>query len=54
VKVDAYHALNKYFSELTNTTIKTIEDVVQYNIDNKGTEGAEKGDHPAFRSGQVS
>ncbi|KAG4439780.1 hypothetical protein IFR05_004748 [Cadophora sp. M221] len=50
LKVNAYDALNAYFSDLTNTSIKTVEDVVQYNIDNKGTEGAEKGDHPAFGS----
>jgi hypothetical protein len=36
-----------------NTSIRTVEDVVKYNIDNKGTKGAAPGDHPAFRTGQV-
>ncbi|KFY22356.1 hypothetical protein V491_02830 [Pseudogymnoascus sp. VKM F-3775] len=51
VKVDAYESLNAYFSELTNTCIRTVEDVVKFNTDNKGTEGAAPGDHPAFRTG---
>ncbi len=34
--------------------MKTIDDIVAYNDENRGTEGAQPGDHPAFSSGQVS
>ncbi|KAF2180472.1 amidase [Zopfia rhizophila CBS 207.26] len=52
VKVDAYNGINAYLSELSHTEIKSIEDIVEYNIRNSGTEGANPGDHPAFPSGQ--
>jgi amidase len=32
--------------------MKTLEDIVQYNIDNVGSEGGTPGIHPAFGSGQ--
>ena len=54
VKVDAYNGLNRYFNTLEDTRVKTIEDVVLYNEQNRGTEGAEAGDHAAFPSGQAS
>ena len=54
VKVDAYNGINAYLSELSGTRIKTVEDIIAYNIENRGTEGAGPGDHPAFPSGQVS
>lgn len=54
VKVDAYNGINEYLSRLENTHIKTVKDVVAYNEENKGTEGPEAGDNPAFPSGQVS
>lgn len=53
-KVDAYNGVNKYLSRLEGTKVKTVEDVVTYNEQNRGTEGAEAGDHPAFPSGQAS
>jgi amidase len=53
-KVDAYNDMNAYLSELSNTSIKSVEDIVEYNDNNTGTEGAEPGDHPAFMTGQVS
>ncbi len=53
VKVDAYNDINGYLSELSNTSMKTVEDIVQYHDQNRGTEGAQPGDHPAFPSGQV-
>ena len=54
VKVDFYNNVNKYLSELTNTNIKTIEDIVNYNFDNDGTEGGNPWPLgiPAFYSGQ--
>ena len=52
VKVDFYNNINAYLSELTNTPIKTIADIIQYNIDNLGTEGGLPGINPAFGSGQ--
>jgi amidase len=36
VKVDFYNNINAYLSELENTDIKSIEDIVQYNYDNDG------------------
>lgn len=52
VKAEAYGAMNDYLSELTNTPIKTFEDIVQFNKDNAGTEGPNPGDHPGFITGQ--
>lgn len=54
VKSDAYNGINLYLSDLTCTDIKTVEDIVRYNNENRGTEGAYPGDHQAFPSGQVS
>jgi hypothetical protein len=53
-KVDAYNGINAYLSELSCTRIKTVEDIIAYNSQNRGTEGACPNDHPAFPSGQVS
>ncbi|RDW92227.1 hypothetical protein BP5796_01621 [Coleophoma crateriformis] len=52
VKVDFYNDIAKYLAELNNTAIRSIQDIVQYNIDNVGTEGGIPGIHPAFESGQ--
>lgn len=54
VKVEAYNGINSYLSELSDTRMKTLEDIIKYNQENSGTEGAEPGDHPAFPVGQVS
>ena len=53
VKVEAYEGINAYLSELASTDVHTLQDVVDYNRKNRGTEGAFPGDHPAFPSGQV-
>ncbi len=45
--------MNAYLSGLSNTSIKSVEDIIEYNDNNTGTEGAEPGDHPAFTTGQV-
>ncbi|KAL9079764.1 MAG: hypothetical protein Q9157_001385 [Trypethelium eluteriae] len=52
VKVEAYNGINEYLSKLSETDVKTLEDIVAYNLDNRGSEGAQCGDHPAFPSGQ--
>ncbi|KAL9636501.1 MAG: hypothetical protein Q9164_002784 [Protoblastenia rupestris] len=52
VKVDFYNNIKAYLGELTNTDIKSLEDIVQYNIDNLGSEGGLPAIHPAFGSGQ--
>lgn len=52
IKVDFYNNINTYLSELQNTPIKTFADIIQYNIDNVGSEGGLPGVHPAFASGQ--
>ena len=54
MKVEAYNGINAYLSELCNTPMKTLEDIVKYNVENRGTEGAYPGDHGAFPTGQVS
>ena len=53
VKVDAYNGINAYLSELSDTCIKSVEDIIQYVEKNSGTEGAYPGDHQAFPSGLV-
>ncbi|KAI9688459.1 MAG: hypothetical protein M1822_001408 [Bathelium mastoideum] len=54
VKVDFYNNIRDYLSELSNTHIRSLEDIVQYNYDNDGTEGGNPWPLgiPAFYSGQ--
>ena len=52
VKVDFYNDIKRYLSEVENTKIRGLEDIMQYNIDNVGSEGGNPGIHPAFGSGQ--
>ena len=56
VAVDFYNNIQTYLSELNNTNIRTLEDIVRYNYDNDGTEGGysypDQGGMPAFASGQ--
>lgn len=56
VAVDFYNNINTYLSELNNTEIRTLEDIIRYNYDNDGSEGGypypEQGGIPAFASGQ--
>lgn len=54
VKVDFYNNIIAYLSELNNTDIRNLADIVQYNYANDGTEGGHpypRG-NPAFWSGQ--
>lgn len=54
VKVDFYNNFKKYASELNNTDVRTVEDLVAYNYANDGTEGGNEWPLgiPAFYSGQ--
>ncbi|KAL1959067.1 hypothetical protein VTO42DRAFT_3308 [Malbranchea cinnamomea] len=54
VKVDFYNNLKAYLSTLENTRMRSLEDIIQYNLDNYATEGGHPGVHPAFESGQDS
>ena len=52
VKVDAYNGINAYLSELSETSVRRLDDVIKYNDENSGTEGANPGDHAAYPTGQ--
>jgi len=54
VKVDFYNNIKSYLSELSNTQIRSVEDIVAYNYANDGTEGGNPWPLgiPAFYSGQ--
>ncbi|KAK0625874.1 amidase [Immersiella caudata] len=54
VKVDFYNNIKSYLSELGNTNIRSLEDIVQYNYDNDGSEGGYPWPlgNPGFYSGQ--
>ena len=48
VKFEAFQGINSYLSELSETRMKSLDDIIEYNRENSGTEGANPGDHPAF------
>ncbi|KAF2792484.1 glutamyl-tRNA amidotransferase subunit A [Melanomma pulvis-pyrius CBS 109.77] len=54
VKVDFYNNIKAYLSELDNTNIRSLEDIVAYNYANDGSEGGNAWPLgiPAFYSGQ--
>ena len=54
VKVDFYNNIRSYLSELENTKIRSLEDIVAYNYANDGSEGGNPWPlgNPAFYSGQ--
>jgi amidase len=54
VKVDFYNNIKAYLSELNNTNIRSLEDIVAYNYANDGTSGGNPWPLgiPAFYSGQ--
>ena len=52
VKVDFYNNIKSYLSELENTNTRSLEDIVEYNYDNDGSEGGYPGINPGFGSGQ--
>ncbi|KAJ3207699.1 hypothetical protein HDU82_003377 [Entophlyctis luteolus] len=52
IAVDFYNNVQEYLSELSNTSIRTLEDIVNYNFKYSSVEGGYPGDVPAFASGQ--
>ena len=54
VKVDFYNSIKAYLSELENTSMRSLEDLVAYNYANDGSEGGNPWPlgTPAFYSGQ--
>lgn len=50
--VQTYYLMKDYLSRLEDTTIRTLEDIVAYNDDNRGSEGGHRYDIPAFPDGQ--
>lgn len=54
MKVDFYNNIKTYLSELKNTNIRSLEDIIAYNLANDGTEGGNPWPLgiPAFYSGQ--
>ncbi|QPH10557.1 hypothetical protein C2857_001928 [Epichloe festucae Fl1] len=54
VKVDFYNNINKYLAGLSNTKMRTLDDIIQYNLDNDGSEGGSPWPlgNPAWYSGQ--
>lgn len=54
VKVDFYNNIMSYLSELENTSIRSLEDIVEFNNANDGSEGGNPWPlgNPAFYSGQ--
>ncbi|KAF2845247.1 amidase signature enzyme [Plenodomus tracheiphilus IPT5] len=54
VKVDFYNNIRSYLSDLDNTQIRSLEDIVAYNFANDGSEGGNPWPRgiPAFYSGQ--
>lgn len=53
-KVDFYNNIRDYLAELSNTDIRSLEDIVAYNYENDGSEGGHPWPLgiPAFYSGQ--
>ena len=52
--MDAYNEIKEYLSELSDTDIRSVEDIIRFNDEHREQEGANPRDHPAFASGQVS
>ncbi|PBP19966.1 amidase family protein [Diplocarpon rosae] len=52
VKTDFYNDIAAYLAELHNTDIRSLADIMAYNVANVGTEGGIPGVHPAFAGGQ--
>ncbi|KAF2872364.1 amidase family protein [Massariosphaeria phaeospora] len=52
VKVDFYNDVKAYLSELQDNSIKSVEDIIQYNLDSLGAEGGLPGVNPGFLGGQ--
>jgi amidase len=53
-KVDAYNGINTYLGNLVESSVRSVEDIVEYKKQNTGTEGATAGILPAFLDGQAN
>lgn len=53
-RADAYNGINAYLDDLAETSIRSVEDVVEFNKRNNGSEGGEPGTIPAFPDGQAN
>ena len=51
-KVQTYKLVAEYLSNLSDTSIRTLEDICHYNDENTGSEGGLPKTHPAFPTGQ--
>lgn len=54
VKVDFFNNIESYLSELENSDMRSLKDIVEYNSRNYETEGGTENTHHAFQSGQDS
>lgn len=52
-KIQTCYLMNEYLSQLSGTPIRTLEDIVTYNNQNRGSEGGHPHDIPAFPDGQI-
>lgn len=52
VNVDFYNNIRDYLSELNNTNLRTVEDLIAYNVEYTGVEGGIPGTVAGFKSGQ--
>lgn len=52
--IEFYNGIAAYLSELQNTSIRSIEDIIAFNNEHPSLEGASPGDHPAFRKNDFS
>lgn len=54
-KIDTYNGINTYLSTyLEKSSVRSVEDVMRYNVENTGTEGGIPGTIRAFPDGQVN
>ena len=51
-KVETYYLMHEYLGKLENAPMRSLEDIVRFNDENRGTEGGHAGDLPAFADGQ--
>jgi amidase len=51
-KVQTYSLMKQYLSNLSNTPMRSLEDICRFNDENTGSEGGLRGTHPAFPTGQ--
>lgn len=50
--IDLYNDFNTYLGNLTYSPCRTLQDIINFNNDNTGSEGGIPGTFPAFASGQ--